>query len=260
MGDNDNDNLDAGLLLAFNLSDSDDVKEDRDAGGNSGRAGKTAQSEAAFRAVQASYPRPKIENGEAGPPPPLPVLVSSHRAHKRSSAPPPQIWKTIKLPLTAPLHKLDAQEILHAVEELYFLARYDEAVRFANEVLDGRGDANALDRETVELLRVYEAKCLKKMGRVQPRTAGFRRESARARCRRRVNCIRSMSVGVWIASLCLVRRLWAVWRALRPPTSKMGVYIPELQSLSRPPLYTFESKIDIKNRQVPTPGPASHFV
>ncbi len=72
----------------------------------------------------------------------------------------------IKVPLVPPLHKLEAQDIVHAVEELYFFARYDEAVRFTRKVLDEQRDegTGGLDQETRDLLRVYEARCLDKIG------------------------------------------------------------------------------------------------
>lgn len=55
------------------------------------------------------------------------------------------------------------QELLHAVEELYFLRRFEEAAGFARRVLDG-SDA-ALDRDTREMLTRYETKCLARMGK-----------------------------------------------------------------------------------------------
>ncbi|KAF9882200.1 hypothetical protein CkaCkLH20_00236 [Colletotrichum karsti] len=54
------------------------------------------------------------------------------------------------------------QEVLHAVEELYFLRRFDEAAAFARRVLDG--SEAALDRDTREMLGRYEEKCRGRMG------------------------------------------------------------------------------------------------
>ena len=56
--------LDSGLL-AINLSDSEDSSEASKPKQAQTRAEKTAQSEAGFQAVKASY-RPKVENGEVG--------------------------------------------------------------------------------------------------------------------------------------------------------------------------------------------------
>ena len=53
--------------------------------------------------------------------------------------------------------KPETQEILHAVEELYFFKRYDEAVEFVEGVLkSGQG---WLDEEMRTLLRYYEGRC-----------------------------------------------------------------------------------------------------
>ncbi len=57
--------------------------------------------------------------------------------------------------------KSEAQQILHAVEELYFFRRYDEAVWFMGRVSDGL--ENGLPEDVRDLLRVYEAKCREKM-------------------------------------------------------------------------------------------------
>ncbi|KAL0942371.1 uncharacterized protein CTRU02_200256 [Colletotrichum truncatum] len=72
------------------------------------------------------------------------------------------IWQAIELPLIpGQASKPVLQEILHAVEELYFLRRFDEAAVFTKRVLDG-SDA-ALDRDTRELLIRYEEKCRSRM-------------------------------------------------------------------------------------------------
>ncbi len=53
---------------------------------------------------------------------------------------------------------MDVQELLHAVEELYFFRRYDEAVEFVALVLQGESRA-ALDSDSLQLLETYAAKC-----------------------------------------------------------------------------------------------------
>lgn len=53
---------------------------------------------------------------------------------------------------------MDIQELLHAVEELYFFRRYTEAIDFTAQVLQGESRA-ALDSDSVQLLEKYEAKC-----------------------------------------------------------------------------------------------------
>lgn len=63
------------------------------------------------------------------------------------------------------LSKQEAQELLHAVEELYFERRYGEAVAFLGRVLGGEGAAEGLERDARDLLRAYEEKCLVRLGR-----------------------------------------------------------------------------------------------
>ncbi|KAK3377937.1 hypothetical protein B0H63DRAFT_512098 [Podospora didyma] len=104
------------------------------------RADRTALSEPTFQALQATY-RPKHENGE--------------------------IWKTIPSPNVSETsnakkaNKPETQEILHAVEELYFFKRYDEAVAFVERILAGSSGSGEewLDEETRTLLRHYEGRC-----------------------------------------------------------------------------------------------------
>ncbi|KAK0720714.1 hypothetical protein B0H67DRAFT_577113 [Lasiosphaeris hirsuta] len=101
------------------------------------RADRTALSEPAFQALKSSY-RPKVENGE--------------------------IHSAIALPLSAVLTKPQAQDLLHAVEELYFFRRYREAAEFTRRAL-GDGDETAVsssggvDGETKSLLRQYLGRC-----------------------------------------------------------------------------------------------------
>lgn len=61
--------------------------------------------------------------------------------------------------------KQEGQELLHAVEELYFYKRFDEAVAFIGRVFDGAPDTEGLDGEVRELLKVYERKCIVKLER-----------------------------------------------------------------------------------------------
>ncbi|KAK0635841.1 hypothetical protein B0T17DRAFT_517407 [Bombardia bombarda] len=141
--------MDSGL---FNISLSDSEEEDQTSSNNnkgndtngtntgSSRSDRTALSQADFDALKKTY-RPKMENGE--------------------------IFKTITLSLGESIAKPDIQELLHAVEELYFFRRYDEAVRFLHDVLGGDEDdkASCLDNDTKTQLRYYKAKCVQKSGK-----------------------------------------------------------------------------------------------
>lgn len=52
---------------------------------------------------------------------------------------------------------------MHAVEELYFFRKYDEAVTFVAKVFDGGEEG--IDGDFQALLKTYEKKCLEKLGR-----------------------------------------------------------------------------------------------
>lgn len=69
-----------------------------------------------------------------------------------------KIHKHIKLPLEVGASKMEIQELLHAVEELYFFRRYQEAIDFSARVLNG-DSRDALDDESLQLLEKYQAKC-----------------------------------------------------------------------------------------------------
>ncbi|KAK4229672.1 hypothetical protein QBC38DRAFT_471916 [Podospora fimiseda] len=131
-------------LLLIDLSDSEPSEPEEAANPSTTtptpeltRAERTALTEPAFQALKKSY-RAKVENGE--------------------------IWLTIPLPLVTKLSKPDAQELLHAVEELYFFRRYDEAVEFLSKVFDDGKGEECIDQETRELLRGYEERCRTKFG------------------------------------------------------------------------------------------------
>ncbi|KAG0652047.1 hypothetical protein D0Z07_1054 [Hyphodiscus hymeniophilus] len=64
-----------------------------------------------------------------------------------------EIWKALKLPVDDPT-KPESQMILHAIEELYFFRRYEEARQLSNDVLKGK-----LNGEFRGVLEKYRAKC-----------------------------------------------------------------------------------------------------
>ena len=65
------------------------------------------------------------------------------------------------------MSKQEGLELLHAVEELYFLRRYDEAVAFVGRVFDGEGGGEGLERDVRDLLKAYEEKCLGRLGQTR---------------------------------------------------------------------------------------------
>ena len=64
----------------------------------------------------------------------------------------------MRLPIDNPT-KQDSQTILHAVEELYFFRRYEEASRVVREALGGKG----LIAEFKTVLEGYGNKCEARM-------------------------------------------------------------------------------------------------
>ncbi|TVY88363.1 hypothetical protein LAWI1_G006265, partial [Lachnellula willkommii] len=84
------------------------------------------QSEEDFQRQRAAW-RPKIESGE--------------------------LWKTLQLPIDNP-SKPESQTLLHAIEELYFFRRYEEAAQVIAKVLRGQLDAGFR-----EVMVGYEERC-----------------------------------------------------------------------------------------------------
>ncbi|KAJ2975200.1 hypothetical protein NQ176_g5646 [Zarea fungicola] len=115
----------------FNINLSDEEQETA----AEKKAKRTGQTEEEFQAVRKDYVA-KIQNGD--------------------------IYKHIKLPLPKDAGKLDIQEVLHAVEELYFFRRFQEAVDFSAQVLHGES-RGVLDSDSLQLLEKYEAKCRAKL-------------------------------------------------------------------------------------------------
>ena len=70
---------------------------------------------------------------------------------------PAQLWKTLKLPVDNP-SKPESQTILHAIEELYFFKRYEEALKITEEALKGE-----LIRDFRKTLEDYKMSCQKKI-------------------------------------------------------------------------------------------------
>ncbi|KAK1780871.1 hypothetical protein QBC45DRAFT_407735 [Copromyces sp. CBS 386.78] len=106
------------------------------------KADRTALSEEAFQELKRTY-RVKVENGEFHVHLPFPI-----------GSPSPDGSRTINKP--------EAQEILHAVEELYFFRRYEEAVALIQKIWADAGE-NLFDKDTTGLLRLYERRCAERL-------------------------------------------------------------------------------------------------
>ncbi|KAB5515198.1 hypothetical protein GE09DRAFT_1231445 [Coniochaeta sp. 2T2.1] len=117
-------------LLGIALSDSEDEAKECTQPTATTREERNAQTEEGFQKLRSTY-RVKVENGE--------------------------IYKSVSLPLAEP-SKPACQEVVHAVEELYFFGRYEEALGFIRRVL-GAEDEGGLDRDSTELMKYYEGRC-----------------------------------------------------------------------------------------------------
>ncbi|EQL02972.1 hypothetical protein G6O67_001024 [Ophiocordyceps sinensis] len=115
-----------GDILNIQLSDTE-VDENK--------ADRTGQTEADFQAVKRDY-RAKVENGH--------------------------IHKHIKLPLGPAATKQHVQQVLHAVEELYFFRHFRDALNLIKS-LQSDGSHQALDSHACKLILCYERKCIHKL-------------------------------------------------------------------------------------------------
>ncbi|KUJ11999.1 uncharacterized protein LY89DRAFT_738625 [Mollisia scopiformis] len=115
-----------GGLFSITLSSSDS-----DTSPTSPKLPRDFQSEADFQAILKTW-KPKVETGD--------------------------LYKTLKLPINRPT-KPESQVILHAVEELYFLRRYEEALGVVERALEGE-----LGVEIRGVLGRYRGKCEGKVG------------------------------------------------------------------------------------------------
>ena len=68
-----------------------------------------------------------------------------------------QLWKTLQLPIDNP-SKPESQSILHAIEELYFFRRYEEALKIIGDALKGE-----LIEEFRKSLEDYKIRCQAKV-------------------------------------------------------------------------------------------------
>lgn len=55
---------------------------------------------------------------------------------------------------------MDIQELIHAVEELYFFRKYEQAEKLVNNALAG---SHGIDRDSNQLLSTYRQRCQTKL-------------------------------------------------------------------------------------------------
>jgi hypothetical protein len=137
-----------GGLLNIEFSSEDE------AGTESEKVPRDFQSEEDFQRQRAEW-KPKIEVGEVRL-----CLLFWHLClflANKAENPVQQLWKTLKLPVDNP-SKPESQTILHAIEELYFFKRYQEALKIVQEALNGE-----LISEFRKTLEDYKARCQNKL-------------------------------------------------------------------------------------------------
>ena len=74
-----------------------------------------------------------------------------------------QLYKSMQLPITSNTSKMALQALVHAVEELYFLKRYQDTLDFILKSYQD-GGKEALDKDSIRILELCEARCREKLG------------------------------------------------------------------------------------------------
>ncbi|KAG6108958.1 hypothetical protein E4U13_006178 [Claviceps humidiphila] len=119
-------------LLNIDLSDSSDQEPDK----AQKKADRTAQTEDEFQFVKGMY-RVRVENGN--------------------------IHERLDLPLRPDTNKMHTQDVIHAVEELYFHRTFQQAIDLVNSALDGPDGAASVDNDSRQLLETYREKCQRRL-------------------------------------------------------------------------------------------------
>lgn len=134
----------------FNIEVSSEVEAETE----SEKVPRDFQSEEDFQRQRAEW-KPKIEAGEVTICPFF--WLWGLRWANKAENPVQQVWKSLKLPVDKP-SKPESQTILHAIEELYFFKRYEEALKIVQEALNGE-----LISEFRKILEDYKMRCQNKL-------------------------------------------------------------------------------------------------
>ncbi|KAG5950914.1 hypothetical protein E4U53_004176 [Claviceps sorghi] len=114
-------------ILSIQLSE----PEDQDLDPVKKKADRTAQTEDEFQSVKDVY-RARVENGH--------------------------MYEHVQLPLRPGANKMRTQEVIHAVEELYFHRQFQLAIDLVDRAFDHDGEAS-VDNDSRQLLTTYKQKC-----------------------------------------------------------------------------------------------------
>jgi len=126
-----------------------EVSSDDGAIDESEKVPRDFQSEKDFQKQRREW-KPKIEAGEVCSLLPFRLRLSAKLSREK-------LWKTLKLPIDNP-SKPESQNILHAIEELYFFRRYEEAKRVVDKASKGK-----LIEEFRKTLEDYRGRCEAKL-------------------------------------------------------------------------------------------------
>ncbi|KAG6018900.1 hypothetical protein E4U41_003515, partial [Claviceps citrina] len=72
------------------------------------------------------------------------------------------IHQHVELPLKPGINKMRTQEVIHAVEELYFHREFQQAIDLVNRAFDHNGAA-LIDNDSRQLLESYKDKCQQRL-------------------------------------------------------------------------------------------------
>ncbi|KAG6006112.1 hypothetical protein E4U43_000489 [Claviceps pusilla] len=114
-------------ILNIQLSDPEDQAPDP----VQKKADRTAQTEDEFQSVKDVYCA-RIENGH--------------------------MYEHVEVPLRSGANKMRTQEVIHAVEELYFHRQFQQAIDLVNRAFDHNGEAS-VDSDSRQLLTTYRERC-----------------------------------------------------------------------------------------------------
>ncbi|KAG6003750.1 hypothetical protein E4U21_001753 [Claviceps maximensis] len=109
--------------------------EDQDLDPVKKKADRTGQTEEEFQLVKDMY-RARVENG--------------------------QMYEHVQVPLRPGANKMHTQEVIHAVEELYFHRQFQQAIDLVNQAF-GHNGAASVDNDSRQLLTTYREKCQLKL-------------------------------------------------------------------------------------------------
>jgi len=72
------------------------------------------------------------------------------------------MYEHVEVPLRPGANKMRTQEVIHAVEELYFHRKFQQAIDLVDRAFDHNGEAS-VDNDSRQLLTTYREKCQRRL-------------------------------------------------------------------------------------------------